>query len=312
MFEALLGIGEYKSKQGWVQLQGPDVGRNQSTSVVVGDKLYIFGGRRATTNAFNTVSVYDFLTDEWKELPAGANVNLRAAGGLVDNKFYVFGGYTGSADTNTMIEFTIDGETITPVTRSNGGLAVRNSHCMSAIDNKVYLFGGNGAQGIMYEFKSYNTDNFTVANLTPPYQIRYATLTSHGRRLYTLGGYETANTSVTSFRSYNVDNNTWTAHKNGLVNRNRHSAVALNNKIYVFGGQSGTSSTPNTINNDHIFSVYDIETDTWSNIILPPGKMPPTRFYANMEVYNGKIYLSGGYTNGVYHNDLWVYDPENP
>jgi N-acetylneuraminic acid mutarotase len=75
------------------------------------------------------------------------------------------------------------------------------------------------------------------------------------------------------------------------------------NRLYVMGGQgTGAGATYN------INRVYDLTSGSW-NLGAP---MPEGRSFAMAEYYNGKIYVIGGYAEGVVtsaRTQVWEYDP---
>ncbi|MFE4711199.1 Kelch repeat-containing protein [Paenibacillus sp. NPDC056722] len=84
------------------------------------------------------------------------------------------------------------------------------------------------------------------------------------------------------------------------------TVVQLNDKAYIIGGSSGDTSFNQV-------KILDLKNFTWSN-----GKeMPVARSAASAVVYDGKIYVVGGYTGNAYTwgkgvslSSLQVYDPE--
>jgi hypothetical protein len=79
-----------------------------------------------------------------------------------------------------------------------------------------------------------------------------------------------------------------------------HSAIEVNDKIYVIGGATGQNSI-------QILQVYDPQTDTWTNATPKPLN---TRGFSATKVC-GKIYTFGGWLNSGQrpYADTWVYDP---
>ena len=123
---------------------------------------------------------------------------------------------------------------------------------------------------------------------TPAYG---AAATSDGMAAYVAGGYYTEGTCcehypLSQFVRYDLATNTW-AHLTPMDDANYFSSAVyspINNKIYVFGGQSNSAVTMNT-------RVYDIVTGIWS----AGTDMPAGRWGAASGYYNGRIYLVGGF-----------------
>jgi uncharacterized repeat protein (TIGR01451 family) len=79
------------------------------------------------------------------------------------------------------------------------------------------------------------------------------------------------------------------------------SAVALDGKLYVVGGQLDDGRYSDAL------YVYDPIGDSWSQ----GASMGEARAYAGAGVIDGQIYVAGGYAGGdVNHNSLEIYDPD--
>jgi hypothetical protein len=78
-----------------------------------------------------------------------------------------------------------------------------------------------------------------------------------------------------------------------------HSAAAVDGKIYVMGGYSGTNTN----------YCYDVATDTWST----KTALPEARCYHSAAAVDGKIYVMGGYETEGYgtSNHNYCYTPSS-
>jgi len=85
------------------------------------------------------------------------------------------------------------------------------------------------------------------------------------------------------------------------VNRTAHAAVAIDNKIYAFGGSHQILNS--------VMEVYDIETDQWANLATQ-GTPSPRHSIASC-VLNGKLYIFGGSTTTAWSPtaEAYVFDP---
>ncbi len=125
--------------------------------------------------------------------------------------------------------------------------------------------------------------------------------------LYLIGGRGTPNISI-----YNPATNAWTSGPKFPNNKEIHhfQGVKFNNKIYVIGAFTGGFPTETPVPEIYVF---DPATNTWSTLAvqIPVGRR---RGSVGVAVYNNKIYLVGGITNG--HTNGWVnwmdeFDPVN-
>lgn len=81
--------------------------------------------------------------------------------------------------------------------------------------------------------------------------------------------------------------------------RTNHTAVVLNNRIYVFGGKGSDGNARNDLWS------YNPATGNWET----KAPLGPSPVYGQSAVSaNGKMYVFGGYS-GAYLLDLWKYDP---
>ena len=88
------------------------------------------------------------------------------------------------------------------------------------------------------------------------------------------------------------------------VARSRHTATAVNGKIYVMGGEQRTETTTTVLSS---VSIYDPTNDSWTS----GAPMPAARVGHTSTAYGGKIYVVGGRTSlgSAMESSLWEYDP---
>jgi Galactose oxidase, central domain/Kelch motif len=141
-----------------------------------------------------------------------------------------------------------------------------------------------------------------------PLDLYGAAGASDGTFSYHAGGYAfaTGNT-LDVVNRYDPVSNTWTAMRSMPQAAVMASAVYYppTNKIYVFGGLDG-----NTTTNYDITRIYDIASNTWTT----GAPMPDVRSFmgSGYNPVNGKIYLVSGYNTGDTSSaqpDTWEYDP---
>ena len=124
-------------------------------------------------------------------------------------------------------------------------------------------------------------------------------------KIYVVGGSN--NYTNNPVYEYNPATDTWATKKSLPTPRSSFAIAACQNKIYVIGGTSGWSSSSSTIKTG-LNEVYDPATDTWET----KTSMPTKRYQMEANAVNGKIYVIGGRTGGMYTTvDLnEVYDTE--
>jgi len=77
-------------------------------------------------------------------------------------------------------------------------------------------------------------------------------------------------------------------HKNQPLGKRYHSAVYLEEKMYVFGGV-GASKKP-----DNVLSCFNFETKQWERDVPQEDEIPCPRYGQTTQLYNRKMYIHGG------------------
>jgi len=126
----------------------------------------------------------------------------------------------------------------------------------------------------------------------PSFLADYAEMDSIENKIYFVGGQY----SYDNCFEYDTITNTWTKKANFPYQRNSHSVVAVNGKIYVHGGASGFNSDCHE---------YNPATNTWTR----KASAPYSR-YGHVGVgINGKMYIFGGDRSTQELVDCWEYNP---
>ncbi len=124
----------------WVELSPTPIKRTESSSALVGDKIYLLGG--FTPNGIsNKVDVWDPESGTWSRiipLPRGLH---HTTASVVDGKLYVIGGFDSgtwrSVDVNYEYDPKIHRWTAkAPMPTARGALAA------GVVDGKIHLVGG--------------------------------------------------------------------------------------------------------------------------------------------------------------------------
>ncbi len=128
----------------WLTGQAALQTRSYHAQGVIGGKIYIHGGRSAGNN--DTTECYDPSTDQWTaKAPASLAVQLQRHGtafAVIDEKLYVFGGYTGSylnVYFNDLYVYDPSGDTWQAL--PSGATKVDGASGVS-IDGKMLIFAG--------------------------------------------------------------------------------------------------------------------------------------------------------------------------
>jgi len=171
------------------------------------------------------------------------------------------------------------------------------------VDGKIYITGGGKSASSRVDAYDPATDTWNrVADMPTP-RILMARIAFDGK-VYTFGGKTgtlgSSAPTVDVTEIYDPKTDTWTEAAPMPTRVWEHSAIEVNDKIYVIGGATGQNSI-------QILQVYDPQTDTWTNATPKPLN---TRGFSATKVC-GKIYTFGGWLNSGQrpYADTWVYDP---
>jgi N-acetylneuraminic acid mutarotase len=142
--------------------------------------------------------------------------------------------------------------------------------------------------------------------LSPQGEIASAVI---GKKWYVMGGYDAPNVQARGIVTvYDAASDSWTDRKSMQIPAHHAAAVALDGKIYVFGGfvgrpgAKGWQPIPSAL-------VYDPDNDSWKEL----APMPTPRGSAQAVAANGKIYVIGGaHANipGKPTEPLWIGVPQ--
>ena len=224
----------------------------------------------------------------------------------------------------------------------------RYGHTVVEHNNKIYLFGGrNDTQpcNILYCFDTvtFEWSRPLVCGLVPAARDGHSAVVYDGS-MYIFGGYED---SVEPFRPdvYKLDLNIfeWTLLKckgEPPIYRDFHTATAIGDKMFIFGGRSDTTVQNMHINpfmnqqtefysdkliylvilveldevrySNSLFDLFhqDLSTARWETPIIASPKPTGRRSHSALNL-DGKLLIFGGY-NGrrkEHMNDLWLLDP---
>jgi N-acetylneuraminic acid mutarotase len=136
------------------------------------------------------------------------------------------------------------------------------------------------------------------------------TSTVIGKKWYVMGGYDAPNVQARGIVTvYDASTDSWTDKKSMQIPAHHAAAVALNGKIYVFGGFVGRPGTkvwqpiPSAM-------MYDPDNDSWKEL----APMPTPRGSAQAVAVGGKIYVIGGAHANIpgkaMTEPLWVGVPQ--
>lgn len=142
-----------------IHTEGSPSPRLGHTSSLVGDHMFIIGGRNDPLNILSDVWVFNMARSKWILLECSGSVfqpRHRHAAAVIGSKIYVFGGLNNDTissslhvlDTDTLQwkELLINGE----------GPCARHSHSMLAYGSRLYIFGGYNGEKALGDFYTFD------------------------------------------------------------------------------------------------------------------------------------------------------------
>ncbi|KAK3188377.1 hypothetical protein Dsin_027938 [Dipteronia sinensis] len=142
-----------------IHTEGSPSPRLGHTSSLVGDRMFVIGGRGDPLNIMSDVWVFSVAENEWRLLECTGNAfppRHRHAAAVVGSKIYVFGGLTDDAISLSL--HVLDTDNLQWKELSVGGEwpCARHSHSMMAYGSQIYMFGGYNGEKILGDLYSFD------------------------------------------------------------------------------------------------------------------------------------------------------------
>jgi hypothetical protein len=312
--EGTLAVNNFKPSSG-------NLFKTATVRVAVTDGRITLDASGGTNTKLLYVTIAEFSTPPpgspsftWTTVAPAPEDRTEAAGGAVDGKLYVFGGYVD--------------RTFRPITRSDVYDPVTNTwsalapmpraitHAGTAMDGRsIYLAGGyagdrnNGNEtfGITDVYR-YDIDTNSWSNVTPlPAPRGSGGLVRLGRNLHFFGGNDPTQADKGDHWVLDLDNPTsWTTAAPLPNPRSHMGSIAFGGRIYAIGGQHGYAGASVVQTSVHVWD--PAHADSWAQIAsLPAGK---SHFAAGTFELNGWLIVPGGEVRPtVPTTEVLYYDP---
>lgn len=290
------------------------------------DCLYIFGGTDDLINGFKDLWKFNFTNLQWSKInttSSGLKVpNARFSAGMTsyDSTLYLGLGwdteFPGIPTEDDL--WTIDISKPEPkwefVTKFVG-MQKRDSIPLLRWHDQLIIFGGQFIFIPYNDFFTYDIVSNQLRQVHPnyfsPQPITDTTAVRISSKMIIWGGVTVLGKPLSAHITYSLDLETlvWTqlTIKNEPPNaRNSHTAIAVGDRMFIFGGKSGG----NVFHDLWVFSLDLAKNEgTWNEIIpknniFPPPRSDHSSFYDGQHVY---------VTHGVYQVpqvDFWSFDIE--
>ncbi|MHB8482894.1 MAG: Kelch repeat-containing protein [Nitrospiria bacterium] len=262
-------------------------------------QLFVFGGGGLNFKSLQTVEVYDPQEDRWTFSTPMPTLRSGLVSVVLNHQIYVMGG--GFKNPDGTFNFMTVVELFDPVRHSwEKGPSLKTKHdapSATFYHDTIYLFGGHhpeAAGGPLTDPAFAFSEKLDLRlqewkEIAPLPTPRFSLGTvSIGNKIWAMGGGAFRDNRFQNFdliEIFDPEKGTW--EQNLPVRLPWPSAgigaCALNNRIYVFGGNDGTRISSRA-------AVYDLAGKKWEE--LEP--MPEPRAAPSVTVLNGMIYLVGG------------------
>jgi hypothetical protein len=261
--------------------------------------IYMYYGNPSATSSSNGPTTFEFFEDfetaypppiwtQETQMPSPSS-DLTAA--VYQDKLYVFGGY-GTSGGNWLKETYLYDPSSNSWTRKADMPTARWGPLAVELNGLIYVFGGTTQVNEVYDPVA---DSWASKNDLPSGFNQGLMGVRYGDKVHLF--YQSLH------YEYDPGSDTYTARASVPTPRTWGTCAVVGTKIYIIGGYSyGSPGGPSDVN-----EIYDITSDTWTTgKVLPIKKYGVTR---ENPVIDGKIYVTHGLDDIVFHTDNYVYDP---
>lgn len=294
----------------------PPCERSLHTAAVLNGCLYMFGGYDGQTRV-NDFHCFSFAEKRFSPVLPASNSGQppsprdRHVAVVYGNSFYVFGGFDGTSRVSDFFGFDFSSmcwREILPL--SGTPPSERHSHAVVVHGNSMYVFGGYDG--------SYKSDlhqfDFTLCKWSPVQtagrrpRARYrATCVVHKNIMLLFGGHD-GTRHLSDTQVFDFETRIWSAlvtEGTPPIPRDSHVSVVHGNSMFIFGGSSGSA-----MNDLHELQLPLSSTAAakWRQVKSTSGEQPGHRFCHVAVVYNGAMYVFGGYDGSERLNDFLRFD----
>jgi N-acetylneuraminic acid mutarotase len=286
-------------------------GNSEGLSVVLNNRLYVFGGYERNTFRPQPEAYYYDPTlinslgqarGDWVRLPNMPRGNTHAGIATDGRYIYIVSGYLandqGSQTFGTRHVYRFDPEgtsTETAYSRMPDLPQNQAAGVAAVIGNHLYYVGGTNSTrtqelGNLWRLDLSNPNATWEARAALPNPRHHMGVAVYNDRMYIIGGQHDHDNRLVSqddVHMYDPATDTWTQLADLPEARNHIGATTmlLGSRIYVLGGQFAHEDARDTV------FVYDIPTNTW---FTQQDAMPLERHSSVGGVINGRLYLSTG------------------
>ncbi|CAN4110948.1 unnamed protein product [Withania somnifera] len=222
---------------------------------------------------------------------------------------YVFGGCRGGLHFSDVLVLNLEAMAWSILVTTGKGPGPRDSHSAVLVGHKMVVFGGtNGARKVsdihVLDLRSQEWTQLECQGNPPSPRESHTSTLVGGDKLVIFGGSGEGEANyLNDLHVLDIKTMRWsTPEVRGEmpVPRDSHSAVAIGNRLYIYGGDCGDRYQSD-------IDMFDMDALVWSKLdVLGPS--PGARAGHATVNFGSKVYVIGGVGDKKYYNDVWVLD----
>ncbi|KAL3515935.1 hypothetical protein ACH5RR_022837 [Cinchona calisaya] len=222
---------------------------------------------------------------------------------------HIFGGCCGGMHFSDVLVLNLETMDWSILMTKGQGPGPRDSHSAVIVGYKMIVFGGtNGLKKVndihILDLRSKEWTCPECKGIPPsPRESHTATLVGEEKLLIFGGSGEGEANYLNDLHVLDIKTMRWASPEvsgSVPVPRDSHSAVAIGNRLILYGGDSGDRY-------QGAVDVLDMDTLTWSKMDVQ-GPSPGVRAGHTSVNFGTKVYVIGGVAHKQYYNDVWVLD----
>eukprot|EP01027_Heterolobosea_sp_BB2_P013573 GEZU01019566.1.p1 GENE.GEZU01019566.1~~GEZU01019566.1.p1 ORF type:complete len:864 (-),score=297.60 GEZU01019566.1:22-2613(-) len=279
---------------------------------VLGNKMYVFGGRSGVTTWHNDMLVLELESMRWTHPKVeGKNIPNLAGHSMtkIGDKLYIFGGRSGVFTwVNDILVYDSKTESIRAIKPKGKTPAPRQSHSAVAFGNSIFVYGGFDGSSRLGDLHIFDTESETWSQVattgTAPGPLEGHKAIVSGKDMYIFGGFDGS-----AFRgnvyALNFETKQWRTFEASKPMAH-HIASKVDNLVYLIGG----INSKDRLNEVRVF---DLDSNKWVTEQSTSGDTLPPRQGHCGAVYGSDVIIFGGSISWTkYYNDVFVLATGTP
>lgn len=303
--------------------------RSSHTLNQINGKIYVFGGEHVPRTPINSnLLIFDLAQKKWSEIQTEQAPSPRIGHSSCDseNTLYIFGGRTGvemeESSLNDLYSYDEKSNVwtvLSPNEESNDLPEKRSYHAMTALKNKLYIFGGCSSNGRLNDFYEFDLDSNKWSVLPIDSEIvarggsklcSYESFdeTVESSCLYLIGGF--CGHELDDCYRYDISKRTWSKIENLPRKLSVFACSSIRNnsnvRLILHGGEVDPSTMGHNGAGEFSSDTYVFDGNNWKFLSL--DEKPSQRGWHSgcSDHINRKFYIFGGSLEDNFRsNELW-------